>query len=331
VTVHSETKCADGVFSGGGVKAIAFAGALVAAEEAGYREWEQLAGTSAGAITAAALAVGYTGDALTRRLMEFDFASVADIGRPRHLAQLSNLIRHHAIARGRSLHGWISDLLEQAPRPARTFGELPFPLRVVGTDLVHHRMVVFPEDAGRYLDPQGRPWTPEAFPLADAVRISAGYPFMFAPVPLRDAATGQAGALVDGGIVSGFPVFLFDCEQPRHPTWGFQLGGEPSVGQAIRGYRWPWGMMRAILETSIGVHDRLDAQAFSARTIHIDTGNVPTLRFTLQGQDKKALWEAGHAAAAAFFASAPSGQNSYGAAPPARTLPAAGGDRTTSG
>ena len=47
---------ADGVFSGGGVKAIAYAGALKAAEEAGYREWEHVAGTSAGAITAAAIA-----------------------------------------------------------------------------------------------------------------------------------------------------------------------------------------------------------------------------------------------------------------------------------
>jgi len=38
---------ADGVFSGGGIKGLAFAGALAGAEEAGYGEWHQLAGTSA--------------------------------------------------------------------------------------------------------------------------------------------------------------------------------------------------------------------------------------------------------------------------------------------
>ena len=41
---------ADGVFSGGGIKGLAFAGGLQAAAEAGYDEWGQLAGTSAGAI-----------------------------------------------------------------------------------------------------------------------------------------------------------------------------------------------------------------------------------------------------------------------------------------
>lgn len=45
---------ADAVFSGGGIKGLAFAGAVKAAEEAGYTQWEDLAGTSAGAITAMA-------------------------------------------------------------------------------------------------------------------------------------------------------------------------------------------------------------------------------------------------------------------------------------
>lgn len=73
---------ADGVFSGGGVKAMALAGALTAAEEAGYTDWDRLAGTSAGAITA-----------------------------------LANLVGHHALARGDALSEWIESLLAAAPRP----------------------------------------------------------------------------------------------------------------------------------------------------------------------------------------------------------------------
>jgi NTE family protein len=314
-------KRADGVFSGGGVKAIAYAGALAAAEEAGYRDWEKLAGTSAGAITAAAVAVGYDASALTDRLMAFDLATVADIGWPRRIAQVRNLMRHHAIARGLTLHGWISDLLEQAPRPARTFGELSCRLRVVATDLVHHRMVVFPDDAPKYLDPDGNPWKQDAFPIADAVRMSAGYPFMFAPWPLRDRVSGRVGALVDGGIVSGYPVFLFDRAQPCHPTWGFRLDGEQLQGRPIAGYRWPVGMVRALVETSIGVHDRLEAATFSQRTIVIETGVVATLQFTMGDAQKRALWQAGHRAATEFFASAPTGANIFGEAPPAETLP----------
>lgn len=315
------TRRADGVFSGGGVKAIAYAGALAAAEEAGYGDWEQLAGTSAGAITAAALAVGYDAQGLTDRLMQFDLATVADIGRPRRIARIGNLIRHHAIARGLSLHGWIEQLLEEAPRPARTFGDLSCRLRVVSTDLVHQRMVVFPDDAPKYLDPDGRPWKPEEFPIADAVRMSAGYPFMFAPWPLRDAVSGHTGALVDGGIVSGFPVFLFDRAQPCHPTWGFRLDGEQAQGRPIAGYRWPVGMVRALLETSIGVHDHLEAATFAQRTVVISTGTVATLQFTMDDKEKRTLWEAGHRAASEFFTSGPTGANIFGQAPPAKNLP----------
>jgi hypothetical protein len=38
---------ADGVFSRGGIKGLAFAGGIAAAEEAGYSYWHELAGTSA--------------------------------------------------------------------------------------------------------------------------------------------------------------------------------------------------------------------------------------------------------------------------------------------
>lgn len=66
-----EQLTADGVFSGGGIKGLAFAGALMATEEAGYREWHELAGTSAGAITAMALAAGYDAGLLTSTLDAF--------------------------------------------------------------------------------------------------------------------------------------------------------------------------------------------------------------------------------------------------------------------
>jgi predicted acylesterase/phospholipase RssA len=54
---------ADAVFEGGGVKGIALAGAIVVAESLGV-QWQRVAGTSAGAITACLLAAGYTGEEL---------------------------------------------------------------------------------------------------------------------------------------------------------------------------------------------------------------------------------------------------------------------------
>ena len=49
----------DAVFEGGGVRGIAFVGAVCYLEEHGY-EWVNLAGTSAGSIIAAFLAAGYS-------------------------------------------------------------------------------------------------------------------------------------------------------------------------------------------------------------------------------------------------------------------------------
>jgi NTE family protein len=47
------------VFEGGGVKGIAFVGALQAFEDAGFH-WQNVAGTSAGAVASALIAAGYS-------------------------------------------------------------------------------------------------------------------------------------------------------------------------------------------------------------------------------------------------------------------------------
>ena len=51
---------ADGIFEGGGVKGVALVGALEGFAACGYTEWKSVAGTSAGAILAAYLAVGHS-------------------------------------------------------------------------------------------------------------------------------------------------------------------------------------------------------------------------------------------------------------------------------
>lgn len=310
---------ADGVFSGGGVKAIGFAGALKATEEAGYTEWVNVAGTSAGAITAMALAVGYNADSLKQQLDAFDFAKLADYGGPFGVGRIENLIVRDALTHGKALSRFIDQLLHDAPQPATTFGELDRQLRVIGTDLAHNRMVVFPEDVALYVDGDGKPLDPAEFPIAEAVRISAGYPYFFPSLKLRDAATGKQGALVDGGIVSSYPVFLFDSPQPRRPTWGFQLfsGSDPDQPSyhAIGGPAWPIDMLQAIIETSITALDELSMKAFGNRTILIPTGAVGTLDFALTTEQKQLLYDSGYQAAKSFFAATPKPTNTFGATP----------------
>jgi NTE family protein len=311
---------ADGVFSGGGIKGLAFAGGLQAAAEAGYDEWSKLAGTSAGAITAMALAVGYDAQGLREQLDGFDFSKLADYGPLGELEIPANLELHRGATKGKALHAWIEELLANAPRTAARFGDLePEKLQVVGVDLAHSRMVVFPRDVVHYVDGDGRPLVPEEFPIADAVRISAGFPYFFPPLTLRDGQTGKDGVLVDGGVASAFPIFLFDRPEPKHPTWGFrQFAGNPPQQPAyteIDGPLWPVDMLKAIVDTSINALDKLEMVAFAERTIAIPTGDIPTLDFELTAAQKKELYDWGYSTGKAFFEAHPDGRNTFGAVP----------------
>src|SRR5919201_224514 len=93
---------ADGVFSGGGVKGIAFSGAIQAAEEAGYDEWVRLAGTSAGAIAAAALAVGYDAAGIRALLKDTDYQRLADYGGPLGAGRVYNWLFRRGLRRRRA-------------------------------------------------------------------------------------------------------------------------------------------------------------------------------------------------------------------------------------
>jgi len=320
---------ADGVFSGGGIKGLAFAGALAGAEKAGYRRWHELAGTSAGAITAMALAVGYDPKGLKHSLDAFDFERLADYGSPIHLlGAVADLIFHESIVRGDELGDWIRQLLDDSPLAGvgadTTFGELRQlkpggELLVVGTDLAHSRMVVFPRDVALYADERGQPLDPDSFPIWKAVRISASYPYFFPPVRgLWDTSTGKQGVLVDGGVVSAFPLFVFDKPRPRHPTWGFHLhaGFDPDEDapsyRAIGGPTWPKEMLEGILDTAMNALDKFELGRFSSRVIPIPTGAVSTLNFNLSDSEKGYLYESGLKAAEAFFAKAPKPENSHG-------------------
>jgi NTE family protein len=332
---------ADGVFSGGGIKGLAFAGALAAAEDAGYRYWHELAGTSAGAITAMALAVGYDARGIRDALDRFDFRRLADYGFPINLLGAArNLLLHEALVEGDALTAFIRQLLDQAPSEGvsadSTFGDLrelepARTLIVVGADVAHSRMIEFPLDVSLYADADGAALVPDEFPIYKAVRVSASFPYFFPPVrDMWDRSTRKRGVLVDGGVASAFPLFVFDKSAPRHPTWGFHLhsGFDAAESQPshreIAGLEWPKQMLEGILDTAMNALDKFELRRFSSRVIAIPTGAVSTLNFDLSDEEKQYLYDAGFNAARAFFAGIEPAQNSYGQEP---VVPASRGAR----
>lgn len=299
---------ADAVFQGGGVKVIGLVGALSVAEQYGYK-WVNLAGTSAGAMVAALSAAGYRAEAIARLLDEVDFNSFRD---PPVWAKVPLIGPALAVAftkglyKGDALEEWMREVL--AARGVRTFGDLILPgetderfrfkLQVIAADISRGRMVVLPRDMAQY------GVKPEDVDVARAVRMSASLPYFYRPV-VQYYPTPRGGFpsyIVDGGLLSNFPVWLFDVEgTPPWPTIGFKLV-DPDYCRPhdVRG---PLAYASALVSTMLEAHDARYLEAADAvRTIFIPTMGVRTTDFNLSPEQRHELYQAGVRAARRFFA-----------------------------
>jgi hypothetical protein len=101
------------VFEGGGVKGIAYGGALLRLEEiVTLSEIERVAGTSAGAITACLLAVGYDANSISKIIASTDFSKFED-DTFLFIRDIYRLIKHYGWNRGDTFEKWLGDLIEQ--------------------------------------------------------------------------------------------------------------------------------------------------------------------------------------------------------------------------
>jgi NTE family protein len=327
-------RSADAVFEGGGVKGIAFAGAVAAAEDAGLEEWKNIAGTSAGAIVACLLAVGYDANRLKKILDEVVYKQFADYGR---LGKIQGLIwnqfRSFGLAPGLFLTKWLRERIKESPLAQRlgkeelTFADvarddLPenlapadaerarYRLQVIASEISAGRMLVLPHDIKGYYRKDGTPYTPDTLELAEAVRMSLSYPYLYSPHVLYDKQE-RPHYVIDGGLLSNFPVWLFDRRDdkpPARPTWAFRLHGgtrdEPREPyRPLPRPRWRIPLAKSIFQAATGAWDeRHIVQTASVRTINIPTFDVETTDFNLSKENGKRLFDSGYKSTKQFFA-----------------------------
>jgi NTE family protein len=208
----------DGVFSGGGIKGFALAGAYEEIERRGL-SFVRVAGTSAGSIFAAFVAAGYTSKEIYQSLDELDLTKLLDARKtviPFHLAKWLLLYWRLGLYKGNEFEKWMKVKLEA--KGLRTFSDLPpKSLRVIASDLSTGQMIVLPDDLQKY------GLNPATFSIAKAIRMSCSIPYFFEPVKLK-SLDGQS-IIVDGGVLSNFPMWLFDQEnvQRIRPVLGIKL------------------------------------------------------------------------------------------------------------
>ena len=288
---------ADLVFEGGGVKGIALAGAVTALETKGYK-WHRLAGASAGAIAASLLAVGYTGKELTEILMKMNYNKLLK-GSSKNIwfaSKLTKLIRYKGIYTTDYIESWLEDLFK-AKRKEK-FGDIlaegKSKLKIIACDITNRRMLILPEDLEQY------GINPFEFSIAKAVSMSISIPFFFTPTILKDE--NNTSLIVDGGLLSNFPVWIFDVAgQPRWPTFGFRLwensksrynlGKTDIISYAI-------DVVGALLDRNEEIYLKDRDQI---RTMNIPTLGVKTVQFDITEEMALKLYKSGYNTAMNFM------------------------------
>ena len=222
------------VMEGGGIKGIAYGGALLELEKKGIlQNITRVGGTSAGAIQACLLSVGYTPDEIRKIVNETPIETFNDDG---FVAKGSKrLFKEYGWFKGENFLKTMENMIFLRTGNANlTFEELhalaistPFrDLYVTGTNLSKQSLVVF---------------SYETYPkmrIADAVRISMSIPLYYKGVwidkegkvfdqPLPEQ---NCNLFVDGGILLNFPISIFDSGKYLGKETDNEIFNEQTIG-----------------------------------------------------------------------------------------------------
>jgi NTE family protein len=217
VDVKAQKQYTNLVLEGAGVRGIAYAGAIRFLEEEHMIDsMGRVGGTSAGAIAALAISLGYSSSEIESlifktRLQKFNDGPFFFVG------GMSRLNRHYGWYRGRAFMKWLEKMIEaKTANKDITFQELHDrkfkDLYVTGTSLNHQKMLVF----SRHSYP--------AMKVKDAVRISMSIPLYFEAVIIdslgrvlnRKETSRYHDIMVDGGFTGNFPITIFDSITYNH-------------------------------------------------------------------------------------------------------------------
>ncbi len=313
------------VFEGGGVKGIAYIGAMQVLEKKKILKGiVRVGGASAGAINALLFGLGYTIQETHDILWQLDFRNFQDASWwPIDVLRIFN---KYGWYKGDFFKKWIGDLIEKKTGKRRaTFADIAGrstsdgfrAISMIGTNL-----------STRFSEVYSVEQTPD-MPLVDAVRISMSIPLFF-----RAVRNADRDVLVDGGVLDNYPIKLFDQEKFIDPedrransfvpdyyaktntviggdltspyvynkeTLGFRLDTKEEI-EVFRDHKPPWaygiksfieyakGLISTLLESQESQHLHSDDWQ---RSIYIDTLGVKTTDFDLSKERKQKLIDSG--------------------------------------
>lgn len=319
------------VFEGGGIKGLAYLGAMQVLEERGCLSGiKRVAGTSAGAINALIFALGYSMQEQRKILEDTNFKKFQDnsiIG----VFDINRLLHKFGWNKGDYFLKWIEGLIkDKLGKKRATFQDLVDAnkpkLYITGSNLSTGHVEIF--SAEDHPD----------MAISDALRISMAIPLYFTAVRYGT----RNHCYVDGGVILNYPVKIFDTL--KYIAVEERIEAAPSIG-AIDDENFPlcnsqtlglrldtvkeisyireksniksikeeaeeeaeeinnfFGYIKALMHAMQSVQEQIHLSPEDwARTMHIDILNVKTVDFKMSIEMKATLVEQGRKYAKEFF------------------------------
>ncbi|XP_076470074.1 uncharacterized protein LOC143300350 [Babylonia areolata] len=189
------------VLEGGGNKGIAYCGAVRTLEELGlWPKIRRLAGSSAGAMTASLLAVGYDSYQIEEFLSQ-DLSQVFLDHKCGYCSLLPNLLTGFGWNPGNRIYKWFGEKLhERCGNADITFKEV--------MEKFDRELCVVVTNLNQMSTEYCHPKTTPDMAVRLAVRMSMSIPALFSATKYTNH--GQTDVFVDGGVLCNYPIHCFD-------------------------------------------------------------------------------------------------------------------------
>ncbi len=199
------------VFEGAGIRGIAYAGVLEEFEKVQLLEHvKKVGGTSAGAIIALTISLGYSSAEIKEIIYNTDFNKFNDGGFI-FFGGIHRMKKHYGWYRGDKFSRWVEAVINTKTKNSEiTFAELHHKgyrdLYIMATSLNRQKLLTF---------------SYETYPnmkVKDAIRVSMSIPLYFEAVFIDSSGTvikkpgnrNDVDLVIDGGITGNYPIELFD-------------------------------------------------------------------------------------------------------------------------
>lgn len=317
------------VLEGGGVRGIAYAGALSTLEEKGViAHIEKVAGSSVGSIAALMLSVGYTAKEIDSIMFKLSVQEFND-GKYGVVGKYNRIKSDFGIYKGEYFEKWLQQLVKfKTGNTNLTFKDLHRlalqnstykELYCTATNISKQQLEIFSVEK-----------TPD-MPIALAVRISGSIPLYYEPIALnnqykkisRKDSTTFINYFVDGGMLCNYPISIFDtCRFNINPlectdlkfnkeTLGLKMERPEQIDSlqknsiVIPSYNinklsdYLSALSNLMLETLNRKYPNLENE--KGRTIYISHGNIHAKIRKMMPEEKLLLYNNGAKAVGDFF------------------------------